>query len=329
MRAWFNSFKYKNSKLAYNIVSIFRYCTPKFLLRNRLPRILARLDNYDKEYIFDRVNYYNKLNAKTALSGDIVALADFKYPPKKHGKSSRTVYFFDTYQYTRFFPDSMKICYEFGDVTTAPPCPSIVKSRPVGGDNANSVLLNLNKTRHFMFVEDKTDFRDKMDMLVGRGAIYQPHRIKFWQMYFNHPLCDLGGVGKHPQMPKQWARELMTIGEHLEYKFILCLEGNDVATNLKWVMSSNSVAVMPRPKYETWFMEGRLIPNHHYIEIKPDYSDLEDRLKYYIARPGEAEKIIKNANAWTAQMRDSKREDLISLLVLQKYFDMTGQTAKK
>jgi len=72
----------------------------------------------------------------------------------------------------------------------------------------------------------------------------------------------------------------MTIDEQLEYKFILSLEGNDVATNLKWIMSSNSLAFMPRPKYETWFMEGNLVPNHHYILIKDDYSDLEERLKY-------------------------------------------------
>ena len=46
-------------------------------------------------------------------------------------------------------------------------------------------------------------------------------------------------------------------------------------------MSSNSVAVMPRPKYESWFMEGRLQPGVHYIEIKDDYSDLEDKIQYY------------------------------------------------
>ena len=40
-----------------------------------------------------------------------------------------------------------------------------------------------------------------------------------------------------------------------KHKFILCIEGNDVASNLKWVMSSNSVAVMPKPKFESWFME--------------------------------------------------------------------------
>ena len=48
--------------------------------------------------------------------------------------------------------------------------------------------------------------------------------------------------------------------DNLNYKFILAIEGYDVATNLKWIMSSNSLAVMPRPTYATWFMEGTLIP---------------------------------------------------------------------
>lgn len=83
-------------------------------------------------------------------------------------------------------------------------------------------------------------------------------------------MCNLGEIkGRHPN--KQWIVEKMTLRQHLDYKFILSLEGNDVASNLKWVMSSNSLAVMPRPTCETWFMEGRLIPNYHYVEIKPDF----------------------------------------------------------
>jgi glycosyltransferase involved in cell wall biosynthesis len=111
-----------------------------------------------------------------------------------------------------------------------------------------------------------------------------------------------------------------TIKVHLDYKFIMAIEGNDVASNLSWVMSSNSVAVMPRPTYETWFMEGRLIPNYHYIEVKPDFSDVEERLNYYIQHPEEAEEIIRNAHAYVDQFRDEERERLISLHVLDKYF---------
>lgn len=108
----------------------------------------------------------------------------------------------------------------------------------------------------------------------------------------------------------------------LKYKFILCLEGNDVASNLKWVMSSNSIAVMPKPKYETWFMEGKLKGNVHYIEIKDDYSDLEEKLNYYSEHTKEALDIINNAHKFIAELKDPNKEDLIALLVLQKYFDL-------
>ncbi|RYZ99434.1 MAG: lipopolysaccharide biosynthesis protein, partial [Sphingobacteriaceae bacterium] len=92
-----------------------------------------------------------------------------------------------------------------------------------------------------------------------------------------------------------------------------------------WILSSNSIAVMPKPKYETWFMEGRLVPNVHYILIKDDYSDLEERINYYINHTDEALAIIQNANIFVQQFFDRQKEDLISLLVLQKYFERTGQ----
>lgn len=105
----------------------------------------------------------------------------------------------------------------------------------------------------------------------------------------------------------------------------MALEGNDVASNLKWVMSSNSIAVMPRPKYETWYMEGKLIPNYHYIEIASDYHDLLDRIMYYEQHPDEAKAIVEHAHEWIMQFRNKRREKLISMMVLNKYFSLTGQ----
>src|SRR5690606_11186562 len=101
------------------------------------------------------------------------------------------------------------------------------------------------------------------------------------------------------------------------------LEGNDVATNLKWIMSSNSIAVMPLPKYETWFMEGRLVPDYHFICIKDDYSDLEEKLNYYIRHEDKAIEIVSHAHDYVAQFKNKRQEDVIALQVLQKYFDCT------
>jgi len=117
----------------------------------------------------------------------------------------------------------------------------------------------------------------------------------------------------------------MQLSEQLKYKFILAIEGNDVASNLKWIMSSNSIAFMVKPKYETWFMEGTLIPNFHYVLLKDDYSDLEEKIEYYSTHFEESLSIIKNANEYTKQFQDEKREDIISLLVLKKYFEKSNQ----
>jgi hypothetical protein len=68
-------------------------------------------------------------------------------------------------------------------------------------------------------------------------------------------------------------------------------------------------------------MEGLLIPNYHYVLLKDDYSDLEEKVRYYSENIEEANSIIKNGQEYLHQFKDDKREDLISLLVVKKYFE--------
>ena len=320
--------KHRNAKFPYYVGNLLRYCTPKIICRKLAPvRFRLPDDIEERKYVLNRVDYYNKLEDTRLPSNETISLADFKLPRKRKDKPAHSAYFFDTYEYTRYFSDSLKIACEFGDVTRVPDIPSIVKSRPVGNANANSILLNLDKARHFMFLNDSVKFADKKDLLLGRAAIYghQIHRIRFYEMYFGHPLCNLGQVNTRGADHPEWIVEPLSIEDHLAFKFILCLEGNDVATNLKWVMSSNSLAVMPRPRYETWFMEGRLIPDFHYVEINADYSDLEEKLMYYIRRPELAQSVVEHAHKHVAQFKNKKREQLISFLTLEKYFKQTKQ----
>ncbi|MVN90643.1 glycosyl transferase family 90 [Mucilaginibacter aquatilis] len=304
----------QKNKLPYYIGNFLKRMLPAGALANRLREI----DNYGAAEIYDRVGYYNKLPMGSVLGDDPTALKDILK------LKSPSAYRYDTFEYSRFFPGGLNANFLFGDVINTPEVPTIQKSRPVAGDNRNAVLLKLDKKRHYLFVKDKKPFIQKKDLLIGRSAVNQEHRVRFMEMYFNHPLCNLGQVNTNNGKP-DWVKPKTPISTHLDYKFILSLEGWDVATNLKWIMSSNSIAVMPKPKYETWYMEGRLIPDHHYICIKDDYSDLEERLNHYIAHEQDALTIISNANAWVKQFQDKRKEDLISLLVLQKYFECTGQ----
>ena len=90
-------------------------------------------------------------------------------------------------------------------------------------------------------------------------------------------------------------------------------------------MSSNSVAVMPKPKFESWFMEGKLIPDYHYIQIKDDYSDMEEKINYYIKNTDKLKIISKNANEYISQFKDKESEKIISILVMEKFFSLTNQ----
>jgi len=72
-------------------------------------------------------------------------------------------------------------------------------------------------------------------------------------------------------------------------------------------------------------MEGRLVPGEHFVSIKPDCSDLIEKLNYYDEHPAEARAIVENAHEYCRQFFNKAQESLISLMVMERYFRMTGQ----
>lgn len=327
----------KNNKLVYYVNNIISYGIPKCYYRWRLPHVLKSKLAQDPQ-VLERVAYYNKLKGKRLLPQDSLCLKSHTIKNRPLSKESLMiknasrvkkqypiVYFFDSYRYTRWFSDDLRWAPCFDDVFYLLKEPSIVKSRPISGDNSNSVLLNLVKVRHFIFLKDKKTFSEKLDQVIFRGKIgNKENRRLFVEQYYDNPRCDLGEIRGRDMANEAWERPKMSLWAHLDYKFIMALEGNDVASNLKWVMSSNSLAVMPKPTCETWFMEGRLIPDVHYVCVKDDYSDLEEKMQFYIDHPSEAQKIIDEAHRYIEQFLNPRREKVISLLVMKHYFECTN-----
>lgn len=293
---------------------------PGAWLRARRKSILRKINVMGEQERFQilwRVNYYNKLEDSFSLPADATRIQDFR-------REKSWAYYLDMLSVLRFFPGDMQVYHQFGDITHVPNVPTFVKSRPVGEANHNAVLLKLNRVRHYYMVNDRVPFSAKKNKVVWRGACHQPHRQRFIEDFHDHPLCDVGDVHRKAQgMP--WHREHMSVADQLQYKFVLSIEGNDVATNLKWIMASNSLCFMTKPRYETWFMEGVLVPGYHFVELKDDYSDLEEKMRYYTKNDVEAKAIISNANDYVKQFGDEKKERLLSILVVQKYFEKTGQ----
>ncbi len=311
--------KYKKSKMLFYLKGMLNVLIPDIYYRNRRRSLLDTISRYDTNYIQKRVAYYNKKISSFTLGTDALRLNDLS-------ARQQSSYYFDLQEYLRYFSPNRSFHREFGDVMQVPSRPTFVKNRPISGNNENAILLKFNKIRHFNFINDHLSFTEKSNRLVWRGKAGKPHRIEFIKKHFNNPLFDLG-QSNTPEPGGDPARQkaFMSIAEQLRFKFILSIEGNDVATNLKWIMSSNSLCFMRKPRNETWYMEGTLQPDIHYVLLKDDYSDIESKMEYYTRNENAALEIIKQANEYTKQFQDKQRETLIGLLVIQQYFQQSGQ----
>lgn len=315
----------KNSKAGYYLRAGFRDIVPDACFRQRLNKELEECRKlYDEAYINDRVNYYCKLQQPTTLGPTATAIGGLTL------RENGSTYYFDSRQLLQWFDPDLRWNYLFGDVRAIPPFPTIVKSRALGVDNTNSVILKLNRCRHYIFLHDRIPFEQKTDRAIYRGQVgTRENRIFFCQQFADNPRVDLANTLANGSLlagedKGAFTAPRLSLYEHLHFRYIMALEGNDVASNLKWIMSSNSLAVMPKPTCESWYMEGRLIGGKHYVEVKPDYSNLESQLDYYSSHPQQAREIARNANRYVAQFRDERRERYIGLLVMQKYFKMTN-----
>lgn len=307
----------KLRRVDFYLRGVIRDATPPALLAIERRRLFDRLrPEAIPPHIVERVNYCARLDApfSAAAAGTIreIALKDGSY------------YYYDLREFARCFDPSLRIFYRFGDIIYVPDQPSIVKSRPIAGDNRNSVVMKLDKLRHFARFPDRLTFREKSKTAVWRGASpgHSGLRRRLVEKFHRHPRHDIGYVQPFEGLaPKRF----LTPQEQLRHRYILSIEGNEVATNLKWILASQSLCLMPKPAFETWFMEGTLQPGIHYVELRPDFEDLEEKIDHYDRHEDEALAIIAAANAHAAKYAYPADERLASFLVLQKYFERSGQ----
>jgi hypothetical protein len=156
----------KNTKLFYYIKQFYRLLIPDNLYKKKLEKLVS--EQTLQNNILNRVNYYFKYQDTFTLSNNALTIEEFIKTEKKK------TYYFDLLEYLRYFDKKFKIDYLFGDITTVPPTPTLLKSRPIEGENKNSILMKLNKIRHFIFVDDKRSFEEKKNMLVWRGNVIFP-----------------------------------------------------------------------------------------------------------------------------------------------------------
>lgn len=96
--------------------------------------------------------------------------------------------------------------------------------------------------------------------------------------------------------------EKMGYHDQLQYKAIIVPEGNDVATGLKWALFSESVVMIPPPTRTSFAMEELLQPWVHYVPLKPDMSDAEEKMQWIIDNDKQAQEIAHRGTLWIRDM---------------------------
>src|SRR5690606_38970044 len=156
--------KNKNNKFLYYVRALFREAMPGSGVRSALSSKLTKDWGAQWPYIKGRVDYYNKLEEKTLLSGDAIAINSYRIPKKIR------VYYFDSMEYLRFFDPSLRFEIVPDDVDHVPRYAAIVKSRPIATTNTNVVIVTLHKARHLNLDREDIPFGANSDMLVGRSG---------------------------------------------------------------------------------------------------------------------------------------------------------------
>jgi len=238
--------------------------------------------------------------------------------------------------------------------------PIIVKSRWNYDDNhckqinfhpsycakGTSILLKLNKMRHYDDfynlmngnIKD-TSFHKKKSKVVWRGQStgygfgnnipFRPQsRESLVRLYATLPnndprssFIDIGLTGKVKEEYLIYLKNTMTTEELLQHKYVISMEGNDVATNLKCFIASQSIVMMPKPRVESWFMESFLIPYRHYIPLKDDCSDVWEQFQWAESHPDECQTILTHANNHAKYFFSLKNESELEKKVLMSYLD--------
>ena len=115
----------------------------------------------------------------------------------------------------------------------------------------------------------------------------------------------------------------MSVQDQLKAKALILLEGNDIASGLKWALYSNSVVMMQSPHVISWAMEDLLEPWVHYIPLNDNLTDVEEKIDWMIENDDIAEEIARNGKLWIHNLvfhpKAKQEDELIVDEMLRRY----------
>lgn len=225
-----------------------------------------------------------------------------------------TMYPVDVSRLLRYAGEGHKLYIQCGDSPySGPEWPVMVKVRD-SINKTNGIITNLNTKRHWqhVFHFNDTDWDYKLNDFMWRGADTGDVRYDFVTRF--HKKYNVG-FSEFVQNPDKYKKELVkpkvAISEFLKYKYLPVVDGNDKSSSLGWILSSGSVPLMPIPRFHSWICEPWLKPGVHFVEVKRDFSDLLEKIKWCKNNDETCKEIAENGKKFMLQFTNPKQEEYI------------------
>lgn len=209
----------------------------------------------------------------------------------------------------------------YGEHGSTEELPVIRKSRKV--EDTRGIVYDLRSLRYngpcTLVDQHDIPWEKKNNNVIWRGATTgESTRENFVKNYANEFNIGFSSTKQKPHL-KLFQKNRVSIKDQLKSKFIVSLQGNDLASNIRWVLHSNSVLVMPEPKWTSWTMETKLIPGVHYLQLNSDLSNLHDLLEWANANDKQCRAIALNGKSFVAQFLDQTHDLPVRMNLLKEY----------
>jgi hypothetical protein len=274
--------------------------------------------------IKERVKYYVgdcDLRAQKPEDGksgyDKPVLVTGDYSPSVH---PGTMYPLDVYRLLSL-SKTKRFFVNCGDATyTETKFPILIKVRKEG---THGVIANLDSRRHWgdVWKHEDPPWDQKRSEIFWRGAdTSHGVRLDFVKRFIG--TFDVGfsqyvqDAHSEPGYLREYLKGVAPIETFLKYKYLPVVDGNDKSSSLNWVLASNSVPLMPVPRYHSWLCEPFLVPGYHYVEVARDFSDLPEKLEWCRAHDEECQTITKNGQEFMKQFMDPQKEQVIEQILM-------------
>lgn len=119
--------------------------------------------------------------------------------------------------------------------------------------------------------------------LTSKGRTINTMAVKFDPKY---------GIGMMNTKIKS-ATKFMSMIEQSKYKYIIHVDGNVNAYRLLTTMLTGSLILRVDSQYTSW-VDHLIKPNKHYIMIRPDLSDLVEKIQWCIRHDNKSSEIARN-----------------------------------